>query len=370
MAKLPSYFQAFLCEIRPTDSQRDECKKGHTTLRDRLLADDDLKPHIVSTFLQGSYRRHTAVRPQGDTRSDVDVIVVTDFSSEEFTPKEVLKKFEPFLERHYKGKWNKKGRSFGIELSYVSLDLVVTSAPSEAEANVLRSASQMLVESDSDEFEPPLSWIPSGSLVANRYEQIYSKSSSSWKMKPLHIPDREANIWDETHPLAQIAATWIKSKATNGHFVNVVKCVKWWKLTQHAGDKYPKGYPLEHLFWISCPDGVASVAEGVTEAFEDFVERYKTNAITERKPFIPDHGVPGHDVLARLSDSDFMKLYRNIEHAASKAREALDFEDVCESADLWRELFGEKFPRCPDRQGKSAYTPRTEVSALPGGRFA
>ena len=38
----------------------------------------------------------------------------------------------PFLNRYYAGKWKKKGRSIGIELSDVKLDVVLTSAPSEA----------------------------------------------------------------------------------------------------------------------------------------------------------------------------------------------------------------------------------------------
>src|SRR6267378_3039226 len=91
--ELPTYFSDFLAEIRPTKNQRNELKTGHTTLRNRLLQDEELAKIIVSTFLQGSYRRATAIRPHEGKRSDVD------------------------------------------------LDLVITSAPSEAEQKMLRSAS-------------------------------------------------------------------------------------------------------------------------------------------------------------------------------------------------------------------------------------
>lgn len=57
----------------------------------------------------------------------------------EFDPATAMERFVPFLNRHYEGKWRPQGRSFEIELSYVSLDLVVTSAPSEAEIGVLTS---------------------------------------------------------------------------------------------------------------------------------------------------------------------------------------------------------------------------------------
>src|SRR4051812_15992004 len=114
--ELPSYFSDFLTEIRLTSGQINDCRRGHTTLRDRLLADDTLSKIIVNTFLQGSYRRATAVRPKGDSRADVDVIVVTKLDRKEYTPARALELFVPFLEKHYKGKYTPQGRSFAIEL--------------------------------------------------------------------------------------------------------------------------------------------------------------------------------------------------------------------------------------------------------------
>ncbi len=84
--ELPSYFADFLAEIRLTSKQIDDCKTGHRTLRKRLNEDREIAPILVSTFLQGSYRRATAVRPKGAQRADVDVIVVTKLPPEEVTP--------------------------------------------------------------------------------------------------------------------------------------------------------------------------------------------------------------------------------------------------------------------------------------------
>lgn len=39
---LPSYFAKFLREIRPTDKQDEESRTGQTTLRERLMKDEDL----------------------------------------------------------------------------------------------------------------------------------------------------------------------------------------------------------------------------------------------------------------------------------------------------------------------------------------
>ena len=83
MSALPSYFTDFLSEIRPTEDQRTAYQAAHKTLRDRLAEDEDTKNMLITTFLQGSYRRATAVRPEGKHRPDVDVIVVTNIDSDD-----------------------------------------------------------------------------------------------------------------------------------------------------------------------------------------------------------------------------------------------------------------------------------------------
>ena len=107
MATLPTCFSDYLKNIRMTDNQIQECKTGHETLRKRLAEDEDLGPIIVDTFLQGSYKRNTAIRPSGDKgKSDVDVIVVTTLDKETETPDKALERFRPFLKKWYDGKFH------------------------------------------------------------------------------------------------------------------------------------------------------------------------------------------------------------------------------------------------------------------------
>ena len=148
---------------------------------------------------------------------------MTTIDKNKVTPRQAMKLFEPFLDKHYKGKWKRKGRSFGIELSYVELDLVVTAAPSETYKEAFRDLAKA---SDSDvvgetSWLPGTSWTVSNSLPEQLvlHEAHLRAKSGEWRLEPLDIPDREANLWDKTHPLAQIAATWAKSRATNRHFV-------------------------------------------------------------------------------------------------------------------------------------------------------
>ncbi|MGE1610888.1 SMODS domain-containing nucleotidyltransferase [Pseudomonas monteilii] len=92
--ELKPQFTEFLAGIRPTIRQQEDWKIGSKTLRNRLEADEKLKDIVVATFLQGSVRRSTAVRPLGEKRPDVDVVVVTNLDYNRLTPKEAMDLFE------------------------------------------------------------------------------------------------------------------------------------------------------------------------------------------------------------------------------------------------------------------------------------
>ncbi len=353
MATVPTYFKDFLSNIRMTKSQNDDCAKGHAVLRDRLANDDDLKDIVIDTFLQGSYKRHTAIKPvAGEGKSDVDVIVVTNLDHNKVSPSEALERFHPFLKKHYAGKFRRQGRSWGIELSYVDLDLVITSAPSEVAKEEYRSF-----------------------YLLNEAQLINAKSE--WQSEPLLIPDREVGRWDKTHPLAQILATLEKNRKTNGHYINVVKSIKWWRKALHPEPKHPKSYPLEHLIWTVCPNSIQSVAEGIVQTFEHIRDDYGWCVTCNAKPRLPDHGVPEHDVFARVTSVDFAAFYELVCTAATTAREAFDEQEVRKSAMKWRELLGDEFPSPPtdssdedDNSGGGGFTARQAPSIIGGGRFA
>ncbi|MXV85001.1 nucleotidyltransferase [Candidatus Poribacteria bacterium] len=348
--ELPTYFTKFLQGIRPTKNQKDDCQTGHQTLRKRLENYEDLKQILVSTFLQGSYRRATAVRPKGEAKLDVDIITVTRLKRENYpNPDDAMDIFVPFLDEYYEGKYQRQGRSFGIELSYVNLDLVITSAPSEAEEEAYKSqaARTFLTPEDIDDWFLKKSWVPPEKRSSQTafFEAI--RQEQEWKTEPLWIPNRDAGDWEETHPLEQIKWTWGKNARCNKHYVNIVKPIKWWQRVHHPDDR-PKGYPLEHLIGVCCPDDITSVAEGVTLTLENIVANYGAYAECELVPYLPDHGVPGHNVLDRVSGEEFAEFYEHAETAAEIAREALDAETKEKSIEKWRELFGNKFPDSDD----------------------
>ena len=133
-----SQFDQFLSEIRLTDKQRDACIAAHKEVREKLTVDSEMGKTVVSAFLQGSYVRHTITKAYGDHLPDVDVVVVTKLSKEEYTPSQVINQFKSFLETHYSGRYKIQGRSIGITFPTVSLDLVITAAPSESIIGILK----------------------------------------------------------------------------------------------------------------------------------------------------------------------------------------------------------------------------------------
>jgi hypothetical protein len=193
----------------------------------------------------------------------------------------------------------------------------------------------------------------------------------------LSISDRDLEEWQDTHPLAQIQWTWDKNRATNRHYVNVVKALKWWRREKHPMPKYPKGYPLEHLIGQSCPEGVGSVAEGVTRTLEDIRDRYAGYVSAGIKLYLQDHGVD-QDVFRRVTPEEFAKFHGQVTEAAEVVRRAYDSAYTRESAEEWRELFGEKLPKPSDdgngvkgggRGPGGGYTRREEPGQIGGGRW-
>ena len=366
---LVAHFNDFLKNIRLTNNQISELKSAHETLRTRLENDEELKPVIVGTFLQGSYKRSTAVKPQNGNRSDVDIIVVTNLDKESITPEEALDKFKPFLERYYKGKYRKQGRSWGIEMSHVDLDVVPTSAPTEIESmSVVNKfiasdfTSEVLNDSRYDsEVKLPIEKSIRDALLQFQRTAEYAE----WKEEPLYIPNREAEMWEKTHPLEQIRWTNEKNKSCNGHYLNVVKALKWWRKVKYPDVKNPKSYPLEHFIGNCCPDGILSVAEGIVLTLETIVSQYKN------KPFLADRGVPEHDVFARVTDEEYKAFYEEVEEVATLVRKALDSSDIVFAVNKWREIFGNEFPPPPEVSSNSNFTPRSQDSGqLTGSRFA
>lgn len=371
MAELPSKFRDFLSNIRPSDRQINEYVDGHKQLRERLTSDDDLSNIHVADFLQGSYARRTAVKPIGNEKSDVDIVFVTNLPKSEYEPSQAMELLEPFLDRYYSGRWKENQRSYKIELEKIEMDLVLTAAPSEAvmvELSAAESIGQVDVEALANQEDM--------GVIAKAIDVTYEGVDSKWREEPLDIPDREEDYWDETHPLATLEWTQHKNDRTNGHYVNVVKAIKWWRRTHVDTPERPKSYPLERLVAECCPDHISSVADGVTQTLDVFIKRYEQHAEQKLTPTLGQHGLPEKDVLARVEGKEFAAFYGRVTDAAERAHRAMDEEDKEQSSVYWRDLFGEEFPLIgspdvdeEDDESAASFTPPSGTTNVSSQRF-
>ena len=341
--QLTSHFNDLLAEIRPSAELLEECVKAHTELRETLINDPELKDVVVGTFLQGSYRRSTLTRPKEGSKPDVDIVLVTNLNPGDWTPARVQERFCKVLDKYprYRGNYKRQGRSIGLSYGAVNLDLVVTAAPSEAVRVLLRSGdfgSAYSLEAN-----------PTWSL-----DRALSSGGQQWQNEPLLIPDRDANRWEETDPIAQIEWTHRKNARTNGHFVNVVKAVKWWwTQLSPSGHGAPKGYLIERLVGLHCPDGIQSVAQGFTETLEGIRDTYAIAVAQGITPFIQDVGIPANNVFKRVPPQQFSILYGAAAECASQARTAYNDPQSDSSAIGWAAIFGSLFP-APNNDNKAS----------------
>lgn len=363
---LPSYFTDFLENIRPTQEQRRDASEAHKRLRNRLAQDRELKDVTLLTFLQGSYRRSTDVKPLGDKKSDVDLIVVTTMAEDQWTAPAALDRFIPFLERNYPDAYEPQSRSWGLIDGTVELDLVPTSAPSESVYEQLRALRESAA---STEIGLPV------------FEEAIRKTAAlakddAWKRFPLRIPDRDRRRWEDTHPLKQIEETQRKNARTGGRFVDVVRAMKWWRLRM-APAIHPKSYPLEAIVFETCPDGIGSIAEGFVLTCTGILQRFRPDMMAGRVPTLADHGVPTNNVLKRVTIEEFARFYNEVVAVEPQARAALADPTVKGSANAWRAIFGPEFPPPPDDRRDDAdddegpfQPPRAPARAIGRGNFA
>jgi hypothetical protein len=346
MSQSAAGFTEFLARIAQSDTLVRDLQDAHQSFRAALRADPDIAPVLVNTFLQGSYRRNTAIKPAQDSRADVDVVAVTIWPAGS-TPVDTLRPFVAFLERNYKGRWEAQTRSFRVRFSNVDLDVVVA----------IPSIAMTLMEATREYGRLAKDDRP----IEKKWDR--GTGATAWEPHPLLIPDREQRTWVATHPLLQIEMAVAKNDATNGHFKPAFKALKWWRRTR-VTTKYPKGYPWERLIHESMPDGVTSVAEALTGALEGFVSRFAEDVRLGRVPNLPDFGV-SQNVLSRIASSDFQRLYATVHEAALTARLALDEPDGDNARVRWMSLFGSEFP-APE----GGFSKRTAASTLPAASFA
>lgn len=268
--------------------------QAHARLRERIRTDRQFEKHHIETFLGGSYRRRTAIRPL----KDVDIFVILAGDERNLPPRLALKRLKSVLDRHYAAKTFPQRRSIRVDYDRFSLDVVPVLAPAGAE-------------------------------------------------RPLLVPDRELERWLPTHPKGHIR--WVESLNASdrwrpaGSFVPLVKLIKAWRRCQLPDLRHPKGFALE--CWIGDIDPAGdSWGERIVSTLSGLSRRPLASLLLGSGPLIRDPGVP-HNRISTIGDrAEFMEFRRVARDSLQIARSAVRAKSPQRSAELWRRLFGPTFP--------------------------
>ncbi|MDN7919229.1 hypothetical protein QZM99_14160 [Burkholderia gladioli] len=288
-------FLDFLSEIEPSASTVSACSSAHNALREALRTDENFSMLHVQTFLSGSYRRDTAIRPQkiGEVlqRPDVDIIVVTNHTNED-DPHDVLDALhQALVDAGYQNlKVNR--RSIAVTLAGVDMDVVP-------------------VIEDGDAYL---------------------------------IPDVELKKWLTTNPAGHTQWTVDVNRDTGSRFKPLVKIVKWWRRCHLSALRRPKGFILECLVAKHMSYSQVNYQTLFVEVLEGIRDAYSVHVLLGQVPFVEDPGVPGSNVFSNVTFDEFKTFYDMVKEHAALARKAKNETDDDEALKQWRAILGPRFP--------------------------
>jgi predicted nucleotidyltransferase len=288
-------FIDMLADIEPSPSTVAACSSAHKTLRTALAEHEEFGDVHVETFLSGSYKRDTAIRPTiADgvlQRPDVDIIAVTDHTVDD-EPQVVLDAVHKALvDAGYKNLTVNR-RSINVKLVTVDMDVVP----------VIENGDSYL------------------------------------------IPDIHLENWVETNPPAHTQWTVDVNADAGGRFKPLVKLFKWWRRVHMADLKRPKGFILECLVAEHMNYSETNYETLFISLLETIRDAYSAYASLGLVPFLEDPGVPGNNVFSAVTAEEFKTFIGKIEAHAALARKAKNETDADEALKLWRQVLGSRFP--------------------------
>jgi len=268
----------------------------------------------VQTFLSGSYKRDTAIRPRIKdgmvARPDVDIIAVTNYTLND-DPKDVINSVFSAIKRLKQQKDSYKSirrqaRSVGIETTTVDMDVVPIIAPFGL-GNTL--------------------------YIANRkYES-------------------EDEKWLVTNPPGHTTWTTEMNRGTKRRFKPLVKLFKWWRRQNPTIAKHPKGFILECIVAECMDTCIEDYGTLFLDMLDQIVAKYEVHVACQSVPLINDPSVPGNSVTSGLSFDAFSGFYNKVKAHAEVGMNIRFETDPSKETELWRAILGNRFPQANGSPG-------------------
>lgn len=274
---------------------------------------------MEADFLSGSYKRDTAIRPRRVNgvlaRPDVDIIVVTDHTLGD-NPAAVVDELYRAVRRKYPDA-RRQARSVGLETGLADMDVVP--------------------------------------IIDPHGDGTY------------YIPDRKQERWLLTNPPGHTTWTVNTNAATGGRFKPLVKLEKWWRRCNPTIAKRPKGFVLECLAAECMDPKEAHFGELFVGTLEAIAAKYSFEAQVGSVPHLDDPGVPGNNVLSGTSPQAFSGFIAKVAEHAALGRRALNESDEEKATELWRRIFGSRFPAPPQRNVAASLLKEATRAPIPAG---
>lgn len=321
MAVPNTRFLELLRDIEPSPTTKARASGGHQGVRDHLRTQTQFKDRYRTSYLSGSYARDTSIRPRtssdGEERPDVDIIVVTGFSTDDH-PDSVLREVCLALEDGGKGydveRINK--RSVRVENWQADMDIV------------------------------PVVEVHGGYMIA----------------------DRESGTWKFTNPPTHTSWSSNQNRRFNERFKPLVKLFKWWRRINPSGRR-PKGFVLEVLVALHAPTEEQHFGEAFAQLMANVYTAYSFLASIDQKPVLSDPAIPSNDILAKVTIAQWKDFIEKTRVYADIARRAQDAENFDEATRQWRRVFGERF-RATESAARSSTYGEAAAAAPAAGAYS
>lgn len=288
-------FDAFLKNIEPSSTTVSYISSIQANLRTYLKNHESYKNIHSNTFLSGSYAKHTSIRPVvGDKKRDVDIIVVTTYSSDESSI-DVLNELRDILtQKSDYSSVKVQHHSVGIDMSGISVDVVPV-------------------------------------IVDENDDQLY------------YIGDSETGDWNVSDPKGHNVWSTEVNKNNDDKYKPLVKIFKWWRRVNCPDNrKYPKGITLEKIIADNLGDSTLSTEDLFIGTMQNIISAYKEDYVALGiNPAIddPSEKIVGNDLLSGYSVDDFSAFVKKLEGHAG----LLNTEGTIN--DTWRKILGTEFPK-------------------------
>ncbi|WP_022951184.1 SMODS domain-containing nucleotidyltransferase [Leucothrix mucor] len=303
-------FNELITDITPSATTNSRSISAHTSIRNSLESDSKYKDNVIRTFLGGSYKRKTAIRPvskNGKTdRPDVDIYVVVKGSDWSESPEDLINTLFSALNRN-------------------CTELKIT--------KIKRNRCSIAISTDKAEMDVS----PLLERNSDGYYRIGNRNTGEW-----YLTDPEEHT------------TWsAKANSDAGmRFNPMVKMVKWSRREYPTKNKHPKSIALEALVAKHMSSTETHYGQLLHDTFDDIINSYSFLRLIGMCPELDDPAIDGGNLLSGVSGEAFSAFYDKIKYFRDEAAKALATDDQDVATKHWRQILGSRFP-----------SPKTEKSS-------